>query len=111
MTTDERIASALRRISQETTSLQSYQTAFITNADISRIVTDSERLQGVLAISDAHHIETPEDLAELRERLNALRASISSVLVSAQNLHEKAEAIDLSLSNLENLVDNEDEAL
>lgn len=111
MTANERIASALKRVSQETTALQSYQTSFITNTDVSRIVTDTERLLCVLAISDASRIETPEDLSEVRERLNALRASISSVLVSTQNLHEKAEAIDLTLSTLENLVDNDDETL
>lgn len=111
MTNQERLTAALRRITQEARGLDSYQTNFVTQHDIVRISTDTARLLSVLAIADPAYIEQPEDLIELRERLNIVRADISAILVSVQNLHEKAEAIDNSLTVLENMVDSEDDAL
>jgi ABC-type transporter Mla subunit MlaD len=50
-------------------------------------------------------------MVELRERLNIVRADLASLLVSVQNLHEKAEEMDKTLTDAENLVDNPDEGL
>lgn len=107
----EKIAATLRRIHAETRALDSYQTGFVTQSDISRVSTDLNRLQAVLAISDPAHLEEPEDCIELRERLNIVRADIAALLVSVQNLHDKVESIDATMNALENLVDSDDDVL
>lgn len=109
--TTEKIAAALRRIHADTRALDAYQTGFVTQSDISRVSTDLNRLLAVLAICDPAHLEEPEDCIELRERLNIVRADIAALLVSVQNLHDKAEAIDATLNSLENLVDNDEDVL
>ena len=109
--TTEKIAATLRRIHAETRALDSYQTGFVTQSDISRVSTDLNRLQAVLAICDPAHLEEPEDCIELRERLNIVRADIAALLVSVQNLHDKVEAIDATMNALENLVDSDDDVL
>ena len=109
--TSEKIAATLRRIASEARALDSYQTGFVTQSDISRVSTDLTRLLAVLAISDPARIEEPEDTIELRERLNIVRADIAALLVSVQNLHDKVEAIDATMNALENLVDSEEDVL
>lgn len=109
--TSEKIAATLRRIASEARALDSYQTGFVTQSDISRVSTDLTRLLAVLAIADPGRIEEPEDTIELRERLNIVRADIAALLVSVQNLHDKVEAIDATMNALENLVDSEEDIL
>ena len=109
--TSEKIAATLRRIASEARALDSYQTGFVTQSDISRVSTDLTRLLAVLAIADPARIEEPEDIIELRERLNIVRADIAALLVSVQNLHDKVEAIDATMNALENLVDSEEDVL
>ena len=109
--TSEKIAATLRRIASEARALDSYQTGFVTQSDISRVSTDLTRLLAVLAISDPARLEEPEDVIELRERLNIVRADIAALLVSVQNLHDKVEAIDATMNALENLVDSEEDIL
>ena len=109
--TSEKIAATLRRIASEARALDSYQTGFVTQSDISRVSTDLTRLLAVLAIADPGRIEEPEDIIELRERLNIVRADIAALLVSVQNLHDKVEAIDATMNALENLVDSEEDVL
>lgn len=109
--TSEKIAATLRRIASEARALDSYQTGFVTQSDISRVSTDLTRLLAVLAIADPGRIEEPEDTIELRERLNIVRADIAALLVSVQNLHDKVEAIDATMNALENLVDSEEDVL
>ncbi|MEI6248859.1 MAG: hypothetical protein WCP67_09975 [Verrucomicrobiota bacterium] len=111
MTTQDRLAAALRRLQTEARSLSAYQTAFVTQADIHRVSIDGDRLLSVLAITDATRIDDINDMVELRERLNIVRADLASLLVSVQNLHEKAEEMDKTLTDAENLVDNPDEVL
>jgi len=111
MTSQDRLAAALRRLQNEARSLSAYQTTFVTQHDIHRVSIDADRLLSVLAITDSAHIDDPADLVELRERLNIVRADIASLLVSVQNLHEKAEDMDKTLNDAENLVDNPDEVL
>lgn len=105
------LAATLRRLSNEARGLESYQTNFVTQHDITRISTDMSRLLAVLAITDPTRLEEPEDLIELRERLNIVRADLAALLVSVQNLHEKAEGMNGTLNNLENIVDSTDEVL
>ena len=109
--TSEKIAATLRRIASEARALDSYQTGFVTQSDISRVSTDLTRLLAVLAIMDPARLEEPEDAIELRERLNIVRADIAALLVSVQNLHDKVEAIDATMNALENLVDSEEDVL
>lgn len=109
--TSEKIAATLRRIASEARALDSYQTGFVTQSDISRVSTDLTRLLAVLAIADPARLEEPEDIIELRERLNIVRADIAALLVSVQNLHDKVEAIDATMNALENLVDSEEDVL
>lgn len=109
--TSEKIAATLRRIASEARALDSYQTGFVTQSDISRVSTDLTRLLAVLAIADPARLEEPEDIIELRERLNIVRADIAALLVSVQNLHDKVEAIDATMNVLENLVDSEEDIL
>ena len=109
--TSEKIAATLRRIASEARALDSYQTGFVTQSDISRVSTDLTRLLAVLAIADPARLEEPEDTIELRERLNIVRADIAALLVSVQNLHDKVEAIDATMNALENLVDSEEDVL
>lgn len=109
--TSEKIAATLRRIASEARALDSYQTGFVTQSDISRVSTDLTRLLAVLAIADPARLEEPEDIIELRERLNIVRADIAALLVSVQNLHDKVEAIDATMNALENLVDSEEDIL
>ena len=111
MTSQDRLAATLRRLQNEARSLSAYQTTFVTQHDIHRVSIDADRLLSVLAITDATHIDDPADLVELRERLNIVRADLASLLVSIQNLHEKAEDMDKTLNDAENLVDNPDEVL
>jgi len=111
MTSQDRLAAALRRLQNEARSLSAYQTTFVTQHDIHRVSIDADRLLSVLAITDPTHIDDPADLVELRERLNIVRADLASLLVSVQNLHEKAEDMDKTLNDAENLVDNPDEVL
>ena len=111
MTSQDRLAATLRRLQNEARSLSAYQTTFVTQHDIHRVSIDADRLLSVLAITDATHIDDPADLVELRERLNIVRADLASLLVSVQNLHEKAEEMDKTLTDAENLVDNPDEVL
>jgi hypothetical protein len=111
MTSQDRLAATLRRLQNEARSLSAYQTTFVTQHDIHRVSIDADRLLSVLAITDSTHIDDPADLVELRERLNIVRADLASLLVSVQNLHEKAEDMDKTLNDAENLVDNPDEVL
>jgi hypothetical protein len=111
MTSQDRLAAALRRLQNEARSLSAYQTTFVTQHDIHRVSIDADRLLSVLAITDSARIDDPADLVELRERLNIVRADLASLLVSVQNLHEKAEDMDKTLTDAENLVDNPDEVL
>jgi hypothetical protein len=111
MTSQDRLAAALRRLQNEARSLSAYQTTFVTQHDIHRVSIDADRLLSVLAITDSARIDDPADLVELRERLNIVRADLASLLVSVQNLHEKAEDMDKTLNDAENLVDNPDEVL
>jgi hypothetical protein len=97
MTTQDRLAAALRRLQTEARSLSAYQTAFVTQADIHRVSIDGDRLLSVLAITDATRIEDINDMVELRERLNIVRADL--------------EDMDKTLIDAENLVDNPDEVL
>jgi hypothetical protein len=111
MTSQDRLAAALRRLQNEARSLTAYQTTFVTQHDIHRVSIDTDRLLSVLAITDSAKVDDPADLVELRERLNIVRADLASLLVSVQNLHEKAEDMDKTLIDAENLVDNPDEVL
>jgi hypothetical protein len=111
MTSQDRLAAALRRLQNEARSLTAYQTTFVTQHDIHRVSIDADRLLSVLAITDSAKVDDPADLVELRERLNIVRADLASLLVSVQNLHEKAEDMDKTLIDAENLVDNPDEVL
>jgi hypothetical protein len=111
MTSQDRLAATLRRLQNEARSLSAYQTTFVTQHDIHRVSIDADRLMSVLAITDSARIDDPADLVELRERLNIVRADLASLLVSVQNLHEKAEDMDKTLNDAENLVDNPDEVL
>ena len=111
MTSQDRFAAALRRLQNEARSLTAYQTTFVTQHDIHRVSIDADRLLSVLAITDSAKVDDPADLVELRERLNIVRADLASLLVSVQNLHEKAEDMDKTLNDAENLVDNPDEVL
>jgi hypothetical protein len=111
MTSQDRLAATLRRLQNEARSLSAYQTTFVTQHDIHRVSIDADRLLSVLAITDSARIDDPADLVELRERLNIVRADLASLLVSVQNLHEKAEDMDKTLNDAENLVDNPDEVL
>jgi hypothetical protein len=111
MTSQDRLAAALRRLQNEARSLSAYQTTFVTQHDIHRVSIDADRLLSVLAITDSAKVDDPADLVELRERLNIVRADLASLLVSVQNLHEKAEDMDKTLNDAENLVDNPDEVL
>ena len=74
-------------------------------------VIDTDRLLSVLSITDASRLDDPNDLLELRERLNIVRADLASLLVSVQNLHEKAEEMNGTLSDAETILDNADEVL
>jgi len=111
MTSQDRLAATLRRLQNEARSLSAYQTTFVTQHDIHRVSIDADRLLSVLAITDSAKVDDPADLVELRERLNIVRADLASLLVSVQNLHEKAEDMDKTLNDAENLVDNPDEVL
>jgi len=111
MTSQDRLAATLRRLQNEARSLSAYQTTFVTQHDIHRVSIDADRLLSVLAITDSAKVDDPADLVELRERLNIVRADLASLLVSVQNLHEKAEDMDKTLIDAENLVDNPDEVL
>lgn len=111
MTSQDRLAAVLRRLQNEARSLSAYQTTFVTQHDIHRVSIDADRLLSVLAITDSAKVDDPADLVELRERLNIVRADLASLLVSVQNLHEKAEDMDKTLNDAENLVDNPDEVL
>jgi hypothetical protein len=111
MTSQDRLAASLRRLQNEARSLSAYQTTFVTQHDIHRVSIDADRLLSVLAITDSAKVDDPADLVELRERLNIVRADLASLLVSVQNLHEKAEDMDKTLNDAENLVDNPDEVL
>ena len=111
MTSQDRLAAALRRLQNEARNLSAYQTTFVTQHDIHRVSIDADRLLSVLAITDSAKVDDPADLVELRERLNIVRADLASLLVSVQNLHEKAEDMDKTLIDAENLVDNPDEVL
>jgi len=111
MTSQDRLAASLRRLQNEARSLSAYQTTFVTQHDIHRVSIDADRLLSVLAITDSAKVDDPADLVELRERLNIVRADLASLLVSVQNLHEKAEDMDKTLIDAENLVDNPDEVL
>ena len=101
----------LQRLHNETLNLEAYLSAFVTQNDVNRISQDSTRLRNVLAVTDLSRVDDAHDLDELRERMNALRSDISVLLVSFQNLHEKAEALSLTLGAIEDAVDNPDEDL
>jgi len=111
MTNNDRLAATLRRLHAEARSLATYQTAFVTQHDIGRVSIDTDRLMSVLSITDPAHLDDPNDLLELRERLNIVRADLASLLVSVQNLHEKAEEMNGTLSDAETILDNADEVL
>lgn len=111
MTNTDRLAATLRRLNTEARSLSSYQTAFVTQHDITRVTIDTDRLLSVLSITDASRLDDPNDLLELRERLNIVRADLASLLVSVQNLHEKAEDMDKTLNDAESILDNPDDVL
>lgn len=101
----------LQRLHTETLNLESYLSAFVTQNDVNRIGQDSTRFRNVLAVTDLSRVDDSHDLVELRERLNALRSDISVLLVSFQNLHEKAETLAVTLGAIEDAVDNPDEDL
>ena len=111
MTNTDRLAATLRRLSTEARSHSSYQTAFVTQHDINRVSIDTDRLLSVLSITDASRLDDPNDLLELRERLNIVRADLASLLVSVQNLHEKAEEMNTTLNDAETILDSSDEVL
>ena len=111
MTQQDNLAAQLKRLTSEARSLQSYQTNFVTQHDITRVSTDLDRLMAVLAITDPARLEEPEDLIELRERLNIVRADLAALLVSVQNLHEKAETMHATLTIAENVLDSTDEVI
>ena len=111
MTNTDRLAAALRRLNTEARSLSSYQTAFVTQYDITRVTIDTDRLLSVLSTTDSSRLDDPNDLLELRERLNIVRADLASLLVSVQNLHEKAEEMDKTLNDAESILDNPDDVL
>ena len=101
----------LTRLSTEANALETYLGAFVTQTDINRIGQDLTRFRAVLAVTDLNLVDDIHDIDELRERLNALRSDISVLLVSMQNLHEKPEACNSTLSSIEDAIDNPDEAL
>ena len=109
MTNTDRLAATLRRLNTEARSLSSYQTAFVTQYDITRVTIDTDRLLSVLSTTDSSRLDDPNDLLELRERLNIVRADLASLLVSVQNLHEKAEEMDKTLNDAESILDNPDD--
>jgi hypothetical protein len=111
MTNTDRLAATLRRLNTEARSLSSYQTAFVTQYDITRVTIDTDRLLSVLSTTDSSRLDDPNDLLELRERLNIVRADLASLLVSVQNLHEKAEEMDKTLNDAESILDNPDDVL
>ena len=111
MTNTDRLAATLRRLNTEARSLSSYQTAFVTQYDITRVTIDTDRLLSVLSTTDSSRLDDPNDLLELRERLNIVRADLASLLVSVQNLHEKAEEMDKTLNDGESILDNPDDVL
>lgn len=111
MTNTDRLSATLRRLNTEARSLATYQTAFVTQSDISRVSIDTDRLLSVLSITDASRFDDPNDLFELRERLNIVRADLASLLVSVQNLHEKAEEMNTTLNDAETILDSSDEVL
>jgi len=111
MTNTDRLAATLRRLNTEARSLSSYQTAFVTQYDITRVTIDTDRLLSVLSTTDTSRLDDPNDLLELRERLNIVRADLASLLVSVQNLHEKAEEMDKTLNDAESILDNPDDVL
>ena len=111
MTNTDRLAGTLRRLNTEARSLSSYQTAFVTQYDITRVTIDTDRLLSVLSTTDSAHLDDPNDLLELRERLNIVRADLASLLVSVQNLHEKAEEMNQTLNDAESILDNPDDVL
>ena len=104
-------AKADRWQNTEARSLSSYQTAFVTQYDITRVTIDTDRLLSVLSTTDSSRLDDPNDLLELRERLNIVRADLASLLVSVQNLHEKAEEMDKTLNDAESILDNPDDVL
>ena len=111
MTNTDRLAATLRRLNTEARSLSSYQTAFVTQYDITRVTIDTDRLLSVLSTTDSSRLDDQNDLLELRERLNIVRADLASLLVSVQNLHEKAEEMDKTLNDAESILDNPDDVL
>ena len=111
MTNTDRLAATLRRLNTEARSLSSYQTAFVTQYDITRVTIDTDRLLSVLSTTDSSRLDDPNDLLELRERLNIVRADLASLLVSVQNLHEKADEMDKTLNDAESILDNPDDVL
>jgi len=111
MTANDRLAAAMRRLQSEARNLSTYQTTFVTQPDVHRVTIDTDRLLSVIAITDPSNLDDPNDLLELRERLNIVRADLASLLVSVQNLHEKAEAMDATLNEAETILDNTDEIL
>ena len=111
MTNTDRLAGTLRRLNTEARSLSSYQTAFVTQYDITRVTIDTDRLLSVLSTTDSSRLDDPNDLLEMRERLNIVRADLASLLVSVQNLHEKAEEMDKTLNDAESILDNPDDVL
>jgi hypothetical protein len=111
MTNTDRLAATLRRLNTEARSLSSYQTAFVTQYDITRVTIDTDRLLSVMSTTDSSRLDDPNDLLELRERLNIVRADLASLLVSVQNLHEKAEEMDKTLNDAESILDNPDDVL
>jgi hypothetical protein len=111
MTNTDRLAATLRRLNTEARSLSSYQTAFVTQHDITRVTIDTDRLLSVLSTTDSARLDDPNDLLEIRERLNIVRADLASHLVSVQNLHEKAELMNATLNDAESILDNPDDVL
>ena len=111
MTNTDRLAATLRRLNTEARSLASYQTAFVTQHESTRVTIDTDRLLSVLSTTDYSRLDDPNDLLELRERLNIVRADLASLLVSVQNLHEKAEEMDKTLNDAESILDNPDDVL
>ena len=83
----------------------------MTQYDITRVTIDTDRLLSVLSTTDSSRLDDPNDLLELRERLNIVRADLASLLVSVQNLHEKAEEMDKTLNDAESILDNPDDVL
>lgn len=111
MSPSEQLTASLRRLQGLATALDSYQTNFVTQYDITRITTDTARLLCVLAITDPEKVEEPEDLIELRERLNIVRSDIAALLIGVQNLHDKVEDIHVTLNMAETHIDNQDDIL